>query len=870
MQPLAWATAITEYLERRAIVGAVLPNGAVDARDRYQPSRVAVRYGWTGAQAASTEMTFRVIAAEDREDFDATQGAWTATSRVDIGGWGDAWELVTIAHPSTGPLTSSQEFQAPGRFRVRVSISDEPEPDGSFTRRIEVENLREQAGVLHGIRIRQGDLPDLVGIRPYGIDEDIYYRATGLIGTLDDAGMLFAPHAILPEPLRRPLAGPEVQDALANGILEERVAQLLNAMGIERLHLFQAEAVQRINQAFETGDDTPLMLTTGTAGGKTEAFFLPLLNDLTEDVQYRGVQGLFVYPTKALASDQARRFFRYLRDWNQGRQWPISLGLLDGDTSWDLDAARQQEATGRMRSPFVTCPGCGGHLRFVTSEQGQALAVPTCSSCGEEFPWLRFNRRDLTARWPNILLTNPDMLHKMLSDTFAWSNQTILGREAHLCECGQFRPASTATIRDRPACTCGRAISEPAAAAPRLIVFDEAHVLKGSFGSQVSLLIARMRAILCRYGQTSLFVGVSATIGNPEEFGRQLFGTDVELVVGRDERLLDAEPTRYHLFIMPVLVTVLNAMGHLLASIMAKDYEEDEANRVLVFSDSKRTVYQLEQSLPEFYGNLPGELLEDGPPATRSHTGDLAPDERRKVEADFDNALIRILLATQTLEVGVDFQNLQLEIQSGATYSYNDYIQRVGRAGRGGVPALVVCVLRPMVPLDYYYFEHCRELVQFSPETLEEVPARSDNPFFIERHAPAAIQDWLIAAVPGARLAFSVRDAISRLDTDRAAVQADLESTFIHPHTWDQAEIRASLGRAINRAAAQLAVRGEGTTLKKLEPIIAKTLRGSDIEVPIEAPDFDQHRRISLAAALAEDEIEGDEELPPDVEEDEE
>src|SRR5262249_40585199 len=149
-------------------------------------------------------------------------------------------------------------------------------------------------------------------------------------------------------------------------------------------------------------------------------------------------------------------------------------------------------------------------------------------------------------------------------------------------------------------------------------------------------------------------------------------GGPIALVRGREE-VHPEEPSRYHLFVMPVQVTVLNAVGHLLAGCFAADAAAGETNRILIFSDAKRTVYQLQASLPEFYSTLGTAILPDGPQSapTRSHTADLPQEERRNVEAAFDRSEIRVLLATQTLEVGVDFRNLQLELQAGATYSYN-------------------------------------------------------------------------------------------------------------------------------------------------------------------------------------------------------
>jgi DEAD/DEAH box helicase domain-containing protein len=75
------------------------------------------------------------------------------------------------------------------------------------------------------------------------------------------------------------------------------VRAALAARGIEELYAHQAEAWQ----AARRGDH--LIVTTGTASGKTLAFNLPVLDALAREPKSRA---LYLYPTKALAQDQAR------------------------------------------------------------------------------------------------------------------------------------------------------------------------------------------------------------------------------------------------------------------------------------------------------------------------------------------------------------------------------------------------------------------------------------------------------------------------------------------------------------------------------------------------------------------------------------
>ncbi|MGP0050604.1 MAG: DEAD/DEAH box helicase [Solirubrobacteraceae bacterium] len=94
------------------------------------------------------------------------------------------------------------------------------------------------------------------------------------------------------------------------------VTQALLQAGIEHLYTHQAEALEK---AFAG----PTIVTTGTASGKSLCFQLPTLELLTAD---RTARALYIYPTKALAQDQARSLHRF------GLHKAIRPAIYDGDT----------------------------------------------------------------------------------------------------------------------------------------------------------------------------------------------------------------------------------------------------------------------------------------------------------------------------------------------------------------------------------------------------------------------------------------------------------------------------------------------------------------------------------------------------------
>ncbi|HEY5389521.1 MAG TPA: DEAD/DEAH box helicase, partial [Solirubrobacteraceae bacterium] len=105
----------------------------------------------------------------------------------------------------------------------------------------------------------------------------------------------------------------------------------LRAAGIERLYSHQAQAVG-------AAADGPVIVTTGTASGKSLCFNLPTLDVLMRDPLARA---LYLYPTKALAQDQARAIN------SLGLARSIRPAIYDGDTP------RESRAEIRKRSNLI-------------------------------------------------------------------------------------------------------------------------------------------------------------------------------------------------------------------------------------------------------------------------------------------------------------------------------------------------------------------------------------------------------------------------------------------------------------------------------------------------------------------------------------
>lgn len=102
--------------------------------------------------------------------------------------------------------------------------------------------------------------------------------------------------------------------------LHNDIKEYLSGQGIERLYVHQAQMYE------EAEEGKHVVITTSTASGKTLSFLLPVLQSILENPLTRAI---FVYPTKALASDQYRALEPILEYFGEGR---ISAGVYDGDT----------------------------------------------------------------------------------------------------------------------------------------------------------------------------------------------------------------------------------------------------------------------------------------------------------------------------------------------------------------------------------------------------------------------------------------------------------------------------------------------------------------------------------------------------------
>ena len=152
--------------------------------------------------------------------------------------------------------------------------------------------------------------------------------------------------------------------------LHPAIADALTQQGIDRLYTHQAEAMS----ALRRGEH--IVVVTATASGKTLCYQIPTLEALLDDPHGTA---LYLFPTKALAQDQARGLARF-GDLNA--QLKFAMGTYDGDTLSNLRKTLREEGRVILSNPDMVHGGVCPIIR------GGRAFFSTCAS----WSWMKSTR----------------------------------------------------------------------------------------------------------------------------------------------------------------------------------------------------------------------------------------------------------------------------------------------------------------------------------------------------------------------------------------------------------------------------------------------------------------------------------------------
>ena len=233
------------------------------------------------------------------------------------------------------------------------------------------------------------------------------------------------------------------------------------------------------------------------------------------------------------------------------------------------------------------------------------------------------------------------------------------------------------------------------------IIVDEVHAVAGTKrGAHLALSLERLDAMLAAPAQR---IGLSATVRPPEEMARFLSGSHA----GAAPTTIVAPPAA-KTFDLTVQVPVAD-MANLENNSIWPDVEERivdliEAHRSsIVFANSRRLAERLTARLNEIHaertgvelaghnpgvaGGAPAHIMASGqtygaePVLARAHHGSVSKETRADVEDALKSGQLRAVVATSSLELGIDMGAVDLVIQVEAPPSVASGLQRIGRAG---------------------------------------------------------------------------------------------------------------------------------------------------------------------------------------------
>ncbi len=262
-------------------------------------------------------------------------------------------------------------------------------------------------------------------------------------------------------------------------------------------------------------------------------------------------------------------------------------------------------------------------------------------------------------------------------------------------------------------------------------MIDEAHRYRGVFGSNVAFLIRRLRRICSFYGSEPQFILSTATLTNPLEFSKRLIGVRFELIAD------DGSPKgkKYFIFYNPYFDGVGTLSTH---------QETKDLFLFFVRKELQTLCFTVSRKMAELIALWSKKELKESEPylmdKITAYRAGYLPEERREIESNFKNGILRGVTTTNALEVGIDVGSLDGVIISGYPGTIISTWQQAGRAGRGTDESIATLVAFQN-PLDQYFMKHP---TVFFDKTHEHAIIDLSNYYIVSGHLMCAASEMPI------------------------------------------------------------------------------------------------------------------------------
>ena len=391
-------------------------------------------------------------------------------------------------------------------------------------------------------------------------------------------------------------------------------------------------------------DGHDVVVATPTASGKTLSYHLPFLQRLAEDPE---TTSLYVFPLKALANDQ----LRVLSEWTSA-----DAGLAPRVETYDGDTPAPK-------------------------------------------------RKAIRETPPNILLTNPEMIHlSLLPYHHLWKKFF-----EHL----------------------------------KLIVIDEVHTYRGILGSHMAWVIRRLMRVAAHYDASPSLVCCSATIDDPARFCTRLTGRKMTAITESGA----GQGNRYLVFLDPVV-------GMSQAAILLMKAALHRGLRTIVYAQSREMTERIAMWASQRSGKYRHRIS--------AYRAGFLPEERREIEAKLCSGELLAVVSTSALELGIDIGYLDLCILVGYPGTVVSLWQRAGRVGRSGQDSAIVLIGGDNA-LDQYFLRNPQDLLERRPEAAVVNPL---NTVILEKHLLCAAAELDLRADEPLWTPEAVQSALRNLEAD--------------------------------------------------------------------------------------------------------
>ena len=262
----------------------------------------------------------------------------------------------------------------------------------------------------------------------------------------------------------------------------------------------------------------------------------------------------------------------------------------------------------------------------------------------------------------------------------------------------------------------------------KFVVIDEAHRYRGVFGSNVAFLMRRLRRICSFYGSEPQFIVSTATLANPREFSKRLIGVKFELITN------DGSPKgkKYFIFYNPYFDGVGTLSTH---------QETKDLFLFFVRKNLQTLCFTVSRKMAELIALWSKKELKESEPylmdKITAYRAGYLPEERREIESNLKNGILRGVTTTNALELGIDVGSLDSVVISGYPGTVISTWQQAGRAGRG-VRESAATLVAFQNPLDQYFMKHPQV---FFDKSHEHAIIDLSNPYILSGHVMCATSE---------------------------------------------------------------------------------------------------------------------------------